>query len=66
MNIMSLFKRLKDWGPLLFAIGFIAPLVTQSLLRANIGEISEPAAFQLGFAVAIPLGLLAKIRGTWI
>jgi hypothetical protein len=66
MNPMAIVKKLMDWGPMLFALGFLAPLVAQSIERAQIGEPSTLAPLQIGLLVALPLGLIAKLRGRWI
>jgi len=66
MNPVELFKAAKDWGPVLFAVGFLAPLIGQSL---DLAEASAPAGLsnlELGLAIAIPLGLIAKRRGSWV
>ena len=51
--------------PLTFAIGFLAPLTTQSLIAL---EVMTPGfeAVIVGLAVGIGFGLLAMMRGSWI
>jgi hypothetical protein len=63
---MDYIKKLKDYGPLLFGIGFITPLIAQSL-----GALSLSAPFglsntTLGLVVGLSMGAVAKLRGRWI
>jgi len=66
MNVSDLLTLAYKWGPVLFGIGFIAPLVAQSL---DAGGLSAPfgvTGIQLGLAVGISAGLIAKRRGSWV
>lgn len=63
---MTLLKQLGDYGPLLFGIGFIAPLIAQTMDAASL---SAPLGFSniaLGLVVGVSLGIIAKRRGTWV
>lgn len=63
---MTLLKQLGDYGPLLFGIGFIAPLIAQAMDAASL---SAPLGFSniaLGLVVGVCLGIIAKRRGTWV
>lgn len=51
--------------PLTFAIGFLAPLTTQSLIALEVMT-SGTEALVVGLAVGIGFGLMAMIRGSWI
>ena len=66
MNATALLRRLDAWGPVLFGIGFVAPLIAQSLgalsLAAPFGL--DPLAF--GLLVGTGLGAVAKERGSWL
>ena len=63
---MALLRYLFAVGPLLFGVGFLAPLIAQSLdavgWSAPLGL--TPLAF--GLAVGVTLGLIANIRGRWV
>jgi len=52
-------------SPMAFAAGFLWPLATQLLVGLGIVEAGWPAVI-IGAAVAMPLGILAQIRGSWI
>jgi hypothetical protein len=63
---MLLLEKLGDYGPVLFGIGFIAPLIAQSL-EAN--SLSAPFGFSniaFGLVLGTLLGAVAKLRGRWI
>lgn len=52
-------------SPTAFAVGFLWPLLSQSLVALNFvapGWIAIVA----GAAIAIPFGLMAHFRGSWI
>ena len=66
MSMMDVFQRLKDWGPVLFALGFLAPLIAQSLERAEVSVVAGFSELQFGLMIALPLGLVAKLRGRWV
>ena len=52
-------------SPLAFALGFLWPLVTQSAIALGFVEPGW-TAIAIGAAVAIPFGLLAQLRGSWV
>ena len=52
-------------SPIAFAIGFLWPLITQSAIALDIVAAGTDALI-LGAVVAIPLGLLAQFRGSWV
>lgn len=63
---MSLVKFVFSVGPLLFAFGFLTPLIAQTMAHFNVS-----APFGLGdlpFALLISgvLGVAAQIRGRWL
>ena len=63
---MTILKKLGDYGPLLFGIGFIAPLIGQSMDAA---ELSAPLGLPniaVGLIVGTSMGFVAKLRGTWV
>ncbi|MEM1435095.1 MAG: hypothetical protein AAGG11_13635 [Pseudomonadota bacterium] len=52
-------------SPFGFALGFLWPLITQLLITTTV----VPAgwtAIAVGAAVAVPLGLMAQFRGSWL
>ena len=52
-------------SPLAFAIGFLWPLVTQTAIALDLMAAGAEAIL-LGAAIAIPFGLLAQFRGSWV
>ena len=51
--------------PVTWAIGFIWPLVAQSILALGMTE-SVTTAYLLGALVALPWGVMAQLRGSWL
>ena len=52
-------------SPLAFAIGFLVPLLTQTLTALGL----TPAgwhAWWIAVAIAVPFGLMAQFHGTWL
>jgi hypothetical protein len=66
MSSLDLTRKVFEFGPLLFGIGFIAPLIAQSLDAASISAPFGLSPIQFGLAIAIPMGTVAKLRGRWI
>jgi len=52
-------------SPLAFALGFIWPLITQTLVALQWLP-AGPSAVLAGALVATTLGLVAQFRGSWI
>ena len=50
MNAMDFFKKLNDWGPVLFAIGFLAPLIALVARRGRSPQAPDFAFFTAGNA----------------
>jgi hypothetical protein len=59
-------KTIFDLGPLLFAFGFITPLIAQVIDRAgwDVPFGLSPLAF--GLILAAILGGISQVRGRWI
>ncbi len=52
-------------SPMVFAIGFLWPLISQSVVA--LGWLPEGwAAIALGALVSIACGLIVQVRGSWI
>lgn len=66
MNAIDLVRKAFDWGPVLFGIGFLAPLIAQSLDAASISAPMGLSSIQLGLVIGATTGLVAKFRGTWV
>ena len=61
--MQSLIKLL--FSPLAFGVGFLAPLVAQSLELASVSTGAVPPIV-IGLLVGVGLGLMAQLRGSWI
>ena len=66
MKIVAALKEVYKWGPLLFGVGFIAPLIAQSLDAASATALLGLSNLQFGLAVGATAGMIAKVRGSWI
>ena len=52
-------------SPIAFSIGFLWPVITQSIVALGWLPLGWTAIF-FGAGVAIAFGLMAQIRGSWI
>ena len=59
-------KQLLHWMPFLFGIGFIAPLIAQTMAVWDIAAPFGMSRIVFGLAVGAPWGLYAVLRGRWI
>lgn len=59
-------KKIFEFGPLLFAFGFLAPLITQTIIRSGWTPPFGLTALATGLIVAGLLGMVAQIRGRWV
>ncbi len=59
-------NKLIEFGPLLFGLGFVAPLIAQTMdvmgLTAPLGLTN----IALGLLLGVTLGLVATFRGRWL
>ena len=49
------------FGPLVFAVGFLWPLLAQILVRVGV-----EAAYLWAAPIALALGVIAQVRGQWL
>jgi len=66
MTMQAALKQLFHWMPLLFGIGFIAPLIAQSMTLWEIDAPFGMSRILFGLAIGAPWGLYAVLRGRWI
>ena len=59
-------KHLFHWMPLLFGIGFIAPLIAQTMALWDIAAPFGMSRIVFGLAIGAPWGLYAVLRGRWL
>ncbi|MBV9332087.1 MAG: hypothetical protein JOZ55_11085 [Alphaproteobacteria bacterium] len=64
--IRKLLKHLNPWGPVLFGVGFLAPLIATLVTRGGIASHFGVSALQAGIVIGASWGLYAKLRGSWI
>lgn len=66
----SFISRVPAWLaqilPLLFGVGFVAPLIAQVLQRALPGVVPAPWPILIGLVVGGVWGAFANVRGRWI
>lgn len=66
----SFISRVPTWIaqilPLLFGVGFVAPLIAQVLQHALPGVVPAPWPILIGLVVGAAWGALANVRGRWI
>ena len=65
MSPTKIFEKLNEWGPVLFGIAFLAPLIDQSMQAAGMGAPLGVTTLQFGLGTGIALGWVAKLRGRW-
>lgn len=63
---MSVVQKAFTWGPLWFGLGFIAPLVAQSMEAAGLSAPFGMSEIAFGLAIGAVLGATAKRRGSWV
>ena len=66
MNPLSILKWLSGFGPVLFGLAFLAPLIAQSMDAASVAAPLGLTTLQFGLAIGLVMGSIAKFRGSWI
>ena len=59
-------RQLLHWMPFLFGIGFIAPLVAQTMAVWDIDAPFGMSGIAFGLLIGAPWGLYAVLRGRWV
>ena len=59
-------KHLFHWMPLLFGVGFIAPLIAQTMALWDVAAPFGMSRIVFGLAIGAPWGLYAVLRGRWL
>ena len=54
------------WGPVLFGLGFVAPLISQSMQALAIDRVWGVGSLGWGIGLGLSLGLIARWRGSWL
>ena len=63
---MALFRHFLNWMPLWFGIGFLAPLIAQSLVALGWPAPLGMTPLTFGLATGGLLGTVATLRGRWL
>ena len=66
MTMQVALKHLFHWMPLLFGIGFIAPLIAQTMALWDIAAPFGMSHIVFGLTIGAPWGLYAVLRGRWL
>ena len=53
-------------GPVLFGVGFLAPLIAALLDVADVSAPFDLTPIQFGLGLGVLLGILARQRKTWL
>ena len=64
--MMEGIRALGEWGAVLFGIGFLAPLIAQSMDKLEIAAPFGLSTLAFGLIVGPTAGLAAKLRGSWV
>ena len=59
-------KALFHWMPFIFGIGFIAPLIAQTMAYSDVAAPFGLSQIAFGLLIGAPWGLYAVLRGRWI
>ncbi|MBB82506.1 MAG: hypothetical protein CL931_01685 [Deltaproteobacteria bacterium] len=59
-------RVLGEWGAVLFGIGFLAPLIAQSMDALEIAAPFGLPTIAFGLIVGPTAGVVAKLRGSWV
>ncbi|MDE1466263.1 hypothetical protein [Aurantiacibacter sp. D1-12] len=62
----AILKAVFAWLPVIFGIGFIAPLIMQLLAYQQLTAVGGIPAIWIGLGIGFVWGSYAKIRGRWI
>ncbi len=62
----GLLSRLVALGPIFFGLGFVAPLVAQTLDAMGLEAPIAPSNLVFGLTLGLAAGLVAQVRGSWL
>ncbi|MEM7329313.1 MAG: hypothetical protein AAF437_11275 [Pseudomonadota bacterium] len=64
--MVHVIKAIFYLGPLIFGLGFLTPLVSQSIQAVGWVPPFDLTPLTIGLLVGGTLGMIAQIRGRWI
>ena len=62
----ALITQIFRFGPFLFGIGFLAPLIKEIIVRSALTVPFGLSPLLVGLVLGGGLGLMAQIRGSWV
>lgn len=65
-RIMKALEVLNDWGPVLFGVGFLAPLIAQTMDALGMTDLFGAPPLALGLGVGVLGGIVARSRRSWV
>ncbi len=66
MKWMEVLRSLNDWGAVLFGVGFLAPLIAQTMEATGVPAPFGWPPIAVGLMVGVAGGLVAKARRSWV
>jgi hypothetical protein len=64
--MQGVLRQVFQWMPLLFGIGFIAPLIAQTMAFWGVPAPWGLSHVAFGLLIGAPWGLYANVRGRWL
>jgi hypothetical protein len=64
--MIKIIRTVFEFGPLVFALGFLTPLISQVITVAGWTPPFGMTPLWTGFIIAALLGLTAQVRGRWL
>ena len=64
--MQGVLRQVFQWMPLLFGIGFIAPLIAQTMAYWDVPAPWGLSRVMFGLMIGVPWGLYANLRGRWL
>jgi hypothetical protein len=63
---MNVLQQLGKFGPVFFGVGFVAPLIAQSMEAASLSAPLGLSNLVFGLVIGSAMGVVAKFRGSWV
>jgi len=64
--VATFLKLLMSWMPVIFGVGFLAPVISAMLVAGGFDAFLGRAPIEWGLAIGLTWGLVAKFTGRWI
>jgi hypothetical protein len=66
MTVVEILRKAYALGPVLFGIGFVAPLIAQSMDAVAVDAPLGMGNLRFALIVGLLAGSVAKLRGRWL